>query len=94
MWHLPRGSGRESAMAQTITAIFGGEVLRPEGPADLVPHSRYRLTIVPIGDTSESLDAWDTLEALAGSLDMPADWSAEHDHYLYGTPKQTHESNQ
>ncbi|HEU5330851.1 MAG: hypothetical protein ACTHMJ_13310 [Thermomicrobiales bacterium] len=81
-------------MAQTITAIFDGEVLRPEAPTDLVPHSRYRLTIVPVSDSGESPDAWDTLEALAGSLDMPADWSAEHDHYLYGTPKQPGESKQ
>jgi hypothetical protein len=33
-------------------------------------------------------DAWDVLESLAGTVTAPADWSAEHDHYLYGTPKQ------
>ena len=32
-------------------------------------------------------DALSVLEALAGSIDGPSDWSAEHDHYLYGTPK-------
>lgn len=31
-------------------------------------------------------DAWDVLESLIGTVDAPADWSAEHDHYLYGTP--------
>lgn len=36
-------------------------------------------------DTSESFH--DFLERIAGSYDGPADWSAEHDHYLYGTPK-------
>lgn len=30
---------------------------------------------------------WDTLEELAGTIEAPEDWSAEHDHYLYGTPK-------
>jgi hypothetical protein len=30
---------------------------------------------------------WDVLESLAGLTDAPADWSVEHDHYLYGTPK-------
>lgn len=30
---------------------------------------------------------WDLLERAAGSIDAPADWSVEHDHYLYGTPK-------
>lgn len=32
-------------------------------------------------------DAWDVLESLSGAVEAPADWSAEHDHYLYGTPK-------
>jgi len=32
-------------------------------------------------------NAWDVLESLTGSVEAPADWSAEHDHYLYGTPK-------
>ena len=33
--------------------------------------------------------AWDLLEHAAGSVDMPADWASEHDHYLYGTPKRS-----
>ncbi|WP_159784249.1 DUF2281 domain-containing protein [Sodalinema gerasimenkoae] len=32
--------------------------------------------------------AWDVLASLTGTIEAPADWSAEHDHYLYGTPKQ------
>lgn len=31
--------------------------------------------------------AWDILESMIGTVDAPADWSLEHDHYLYGTPK-------
>jgi hypothetical protein len=34
-----------------------------------------------------SSNAWDVLESLTGTVEAPADWSAEHDHYLYGTPK-------
>jgi len=30
---------------------------------------------------------WDFLEAEAGSVEAPADWSREHDRYIYGTPK-------
>jgi len=33
-------------------------------------------------------DAWDVLEALTGTVEAPPDWSDEHDHYLYGIPKQ------
>jgi hypothetical protein len=32
---------------------------------------------------------WDLLEHAAGTVEMPADWSSEHDHYLYGTPKRS-----
>ncbi|MCU0568691.1 MAG: hypothetical protein MUF49_19100 [Oculatellaceae cyanobacterium Prado106] len=32
-------------------------------------------------------DAWGVLESLIGTIEAPADWSAEHHHYLYGTPK-------
>ncbi|WP_008309584.1 DUF2281 domain-containing protein [Leptolyngbya sp. PCC 6406] len=32
-------------------------------------------------------NAWDVLESLAGTVEAPADWSAEHDHYLYSTAK-------
>jgi hypothetical protein len=35
--------------------------------------------------TSEN--AWDVLESLTGTVEAPADWSVEHDHYLYSTPK-------
>lgn len=31
--------------------------------------------------------AWDVLDSLAGTIEAPADWSSEHDHYLYGIPK-------
>jgi N6-adenosine-specific RNA methylase IME4 len=34
-------------------------------------------------------NAWDVLESLTGTIEAPTDWSKEHDHYLYGTPKQS-----
>jgi hypothetical protein len=37
--------------------------------------------------SQSSGNAWDVLESLTGTVEAPADWSAEHDHYLYGTPK-------
>ena len=73
-------------MSQTVTAVFDGEVLRPDTPLDLEPNARYVLTIQPAPSGSEH-NVWDTLEQLAGTVDAPPDWSSEHDHYLYGTPK-------
>ncbi|WP_069791520.1 hypothetical protein A5482_012175 [Cyanobacterium sp. IPPAS B-1200] len=32
-------------------------------------------------------NTWDTLEEMAGIIEEPEDWSEEHAHYLYGTPK-------
>lgn len=32
-------------------------------------------------------DALAVLENLIGTVQAPSDWAAEHDHYLYGTPK-------
>jgi hypothetical protein len=32
---------------------------------------------------------WDLLEQAAGSVEMPPDWAAEHDHYLFGTPRRS-----
>ena len=32
-------------------------------------------------------NAWEVLEARTGTVEAPADWSSEHDHYLYTTPK-------
>jgi len=74
-------------MTTTMTVLFDGEVLRPEGPVDLEPNTHYVITIQPKSERTDGLDAWDILEQLAGTVEMPPDWSIEHDHYLYGTPK-------
>ncbi|MDB9309806.1 hypothetical protein PN471_14410 [Aphanizomenon sp. CS-733/32] len=36
-------------------------------------------------------NAWDVLEALTGTIEAPSDWSSQHNHYLYGTPKYDNE---
>ncbi|WP_235334903.1 hypothetical protein [Aphanizomenon flos-aquae] len=36
-------------------------------------------------------NAWDVLEALTGTIEAPSDWSSQHNHYLYGTPKHDNE---
>ena len=70
------------------TAIFDGEVLRPEKPLELEANCRYTITINKVEEkTDKKEDAWDVLESLIGTVEMPPDWSLEHDRYLYGTPK-------
>ena len=75
-------------MTKTIQAIFDGETLRPTSPLDLEPNTSYRISIeLPAPRADEPSDAWDELEARAGSVEAPQDWAREHDHYLCGAPK-------
>jgi hypothetical protein len=71
----------------TVTVLFDGHVLRPDAPLDLEPNTRYVVTIQPNITEDGTGDAWDVLSRFAGTVDAPADWSDEHDHYLYGTAK-------
>lgn len=42
-------------------------------------------------ESEPSETVWTVLRTHAGSVEMPEDWAKEHDHYLYGTPKQASE---
>jgi hypothetical protein len=64
--------------------MFDGEVLRPDTTLDLEPNTRYVAIIQAEDGEGEKGNAWDVLEHFAGSIEAPADWAAEHDHYLYG----------
>lgn len=79
-------------MGKTIAAVYDGRVLHLEAPSDLEPDKRYLITIQSELPSKKENGAWAVLEALAGTLEAPDDWSDQHDHYLYGTPKQTRES--
>ena len=39
------------------------------------------------GAPTPATSPWAILAELAGTVEMPPDWSEEHDHYLYGVPK-------
>lgn len=76
------------SMTKTITATFDGEYLRPDNPVDLQPNQRYLITVQAETETQTPASGWSAIEDLAGTVEAPADWSIEHDHYLYGSPKQ------
>lgn len=57
-------------------------------------HSGSPLSSSPKGKkaskkTAPSPEIWSKLRSLAGSVTGPEDLAAEHDHYLYGTPKKS-----
>jgi len=58
----------------------------PEGAAVRVrPVGRRRAR--PARGRSDTDPAWDEIAKLAGTIEGPEDWAAEHDHYIHGTPK-------
>ncbi len=73
-------------MERTLTVVFDGSVFRPDMLPDLKPNTRYVVVVQELPPVTQG-DAWEVLEALAGTVEAPQDWSIEHDHYLYGTPK-------
>lgn len=73
-------------MTKTIEATFDGAAFRPDTPPELAQGTRWRLTVQSLPDTGER-SVWSLLADAAGSIDAPADWAAEHDHYLSGSPK-------
>jgi len=75
-------------MTQKIEVIFDGKVLKPCTPIQLKKNEHYRV-LIEIEDKKESDTAWDVLDEMTGSIEAPSDWAKEHDHYLYGIPKNT-----
>jgi hypothetical protein len=76
-------------MTRTLEAVYDGKVFRPETKPDLEPNTRWKITIEDASVQAPAGDVWDTLAALTGTVEAPEDWSEEHDHYLYGTPKRS-----
>lgn len=79
-------------MTKKVRAVFDGKVFCPEEPVELEINGHYVLNIEPVkkedlieNDKAESDAAFD-LASLAVKTGIP-DLAAEHDHYLYGTPK-------
>jgi hypothetical protein len=87
----------------TFDAHFDGERLCPDHPVALPTNVRLRVTVAEsvateaaqekssIGNVPSVKDpplGWlAQIEEEQGLIDGPTDWSAELDHYLYGTPK-------
>lgn len=72
-------------MAHTISAHFDGKAIVPDEPLDLPVGQRLQVEIRT--DTAGEGRFAELLELTADVPDVPADLAAQHDHYLYGTPK-------
>ena len=72
-------------MTQTIAAHFDGKVIVPDDPVDLPAGQRLTVRLEPVPATGPRFAEF--LDFAADLPDAPADLSAQHDHYLYGSPK-------
>jgi hypothetical protein len=75
-----------------LRAHFDGKVLVPEEPVDLPMDCALEVQVQPVGILSPEdkplLTLARLLEQLPDNPDWPADGAAQHEHYLFGLPKQ------
>lgn len=75
-------------MAITVEAVYENGVLKPAQPLPFKEHEKVSITVEPKQPTLA-----ERIVALARALPpevldaLPDDLAAQHDHYLYGTPK-------
>ena len=72
-------------MTQTIRAHFDGKVIVPDQPVQLPVGQPLRVHL-ELEEPSSPRFA-DFLRFAADLPDAPPDVAAQHDHYLYGSPK-------
>lgn len=72
-------------MKQTISAHFDGQVIVPEEPVELPAGQRLRVRLELVESLTPRFA--DFLRFAADLPDAPCDMAAQHDHYLYGSPK-------
>jgi len=72
-------------MTRTITGHFDGKVIVPDEPVQLPVGQPLQVRIERV-ETSSARFA-DFLRFAADLPDAPEDLAAQHDHYLYASPK-------
>ncbi len=69
---------------KTLEAFFDGHIFIPVGRTDLTPDRYYIISLKEKDSESDSLNAFDVLYRLTGTVEAPEDWAGEHDRYIYG----------
>ena len=77
-------------MAITVDAIYEDGVLKPVQPLPFGEHEKVRITVAESQPSLTEQIAARVRTLSPETLDrLPADGAAEHDHYIYGTPKRS-----
>lgn len=75
-------------MAITVEAIYEDGVLKPAQPLPFDEHEKVRITVAESRPSLAEQIAARVRALPPETLDrLPADGAAEHNHYIYGTPK-------
>lgn len=75
-------------MALTIEAVYENGVLKPTQPLPFQEQQRVTITVEPSRPSLAERIAARAAALPPEVLDrLPADGAAQHDHYIYGTPK-------
>jgi hypothetical protein len=77
-------------MTRNVAVVYDGEVFRPVEPVDLPPDTPGTVTIGDQADDHPPVSPPRSVQRIlerARALDLAPDLAAQHDHYLYGTPK-------
>jgi hypothetical protein len=76
-------------MTRTIKAHFDGKVFVPDEPVDVPVGESVTVEVPAPAEPKRGTlaDIADWVETLPIDPNSPGDAAAQHDHYLYGTPK-------
>ena len=75
-------------MAITVEAVYENGVLKPAQPLPLEEHEKVRITVEQQQPPLAERIVARALALPPHVLDsLPDDLAAQHDHYLYGTPR-------
>jgi hypothetical protein len=87
----PHGSNSSPQMPPVLKAHFDGKVLVPDEPVDLRRDCPLEVHVKLLTEDADGDRPLMKLAALLAqfpsALNAPTDGAAQHDHYLYGTPK-------
>jgi hypothetical protein len=79
-------------LSDSLYATFAQYVAQPvENSAAALLRTGVDPGQTPVKASNAVTTIFSVLEKLAGAIEGPEDWAAEHDHYLYGTPKRPRE---
>ncbi len=76
----------------TFRAHSDGKVIIPDEPVEIPSGAVLNVTVEEVPAEAKPHSSRETLlrlarEAEAMDVDLPTDLAAQHDHYLYGSPK-------